>query len=152
VFVSRSSAVPPAVEVLKAGAVDVLPKPLQAEDLLHAVHGAVQSHRDVLAERRAFLALRARFDALTPRERQVCLGVARGQTNKQIADDCVLSIATIKFHRARALGKLGLTCVPELVLLLKKLAVLESLPSPPRQVGSGVKPRRSSRGRPGPCT
>ena len=70
--------------------------------------------------------LQGKYDSLTPREREVCVGVARGQLNKQIAYDLDLTLATIKFHRARGLIKLGVNSVPELVLLLDKLGVLEA--------------------------
>ena len=56
--------------------------------------------------------LRGKYDSLTPREREVCVGVARGQLNKQIAYDLNLTLATIKFHRARGLIKLGVNSVP----------------------------------------
>jgi FixJ family two-component response regulator len=87
---------------------------------------AVERHKGMLATAQELAGLRARYESLTPREREVCLGVARGQLNKQIAYDLNLTLATIKFHRARGLIKLGVNSVPELVLLLDKIGVLEA--------------------------
>jgi FixJ family two-component response regulator len=126
VFLSGQGTIPATTQALKAGALDFLTKPVRSEDLLTAVGEAVERHRGILAAAHDLAALRARYGSLTPREREVCLGVARGQLNKQIAYDLNLTLATIKFHRARGLIKLGVNSVPELVLLLDKLGVLET--------------------------
>ena len=91
-----------------------------------AIGEAVERHRAILAAAHDLAVLQGKYDSLTPREREVCVGVARGQLNKQIAYDLDLTLATIKFHRARGLIKLGVNSVPELVLLLDKLGVLEA--------------------------
>ena len=126
IFLSGQGTIPATTQALKGGAVDFLTKPVRSEDLLKAVEEAVARHRDVLANTEELAGLRTRYESLTPREREVCLGVARGQLNKQIAYDLNLTLATIKFHRARGLIKLGVNSVPELVLLLDKIGVLEA--------------------------
>jgi FixJ family two-component response regulator len=126
VFLSGQGTIPATTQAIKAGALDFLTKPVRSEDLLSAVADAVAKHHAILAQADELASLRARFESLTPREREVCLGVARGQLNKQIAYDLNLTLATIKFHRARGLIKLGVNSVPELVLLLDKIGVLEA--------------------------
>jgi FixJ family two-component response regulator len=124
-FLSGQGTIPATTQALKAGALDFLTKPVKSEDLLKAVGEAVECHRSILSTAGELAALRAKYEALTPREREVCLGVARGQLNKQIAYDLTLTLATIKFHRARGLIKLGVNSVPELVLLLDRIGVLD---------------------------
>jgi FixJ family two-component response regulator len=126
VFLSGQGTIPASTQALKGGALDFLTKPVKSEDLLSAVGEAVDRHRAILTTTQELAGLQGKYDSLTPREREVCLGVARGQLNKQIAYDLNLTLATIKFHRARGLIKLGVNSVPELVLLLDKLGVLET--------------------------
>lgn len=133
IFLSGQGTIPATTQALKAGALDFLTKPVRAEELLRSVADAVARHRQELTTAQELATLRARFDSLTAREREVCLGVARGQLNKQIAYDLNLTLATIKFHRARGLVKLGVSSVPELVLLLDRLGVLESPTGPVAQ-------------------
>lgn len=125
-FLSGQGTIPATTQALKGGALDFLTKPVRSEDLLKSVGEAVERHRSMLSTAGELAALRLRYESLTPREREVCLGVARGQLNKQIAYDLNLTLATIKFHRARGLIKLGVNSVPELVLLLDKIGVLET--------------------------
>ena len=126
VFLSGQGTIPATTRALKGGAIDFLTKPVRSEDLLASIGEAVDRHRAILAAAHDLAVLRGKYDSLTPREREVCVGVARGQLNKQIAYDLDLTLATIKFHRARGLIKLGVNSVPELVLLLDKLGVLET--------------------------
>jgi FixJ family two-component response regulator len=126
VFLSGQGTIPATTRALKGGALDFLTKPVRAEDLLRSIGEAVARHATILSTNQELAALRARYAALTPREREVCLGVARGQLNKQIAYDLNLTLATIKFHRARGLIKLGVNSVPELVLLFDRIGVLEA--------------------------
>lgn len=124
VLVSGQATIPAVIRALRAGVADVVPKPVDAPGLLSVVEDVVARCRLARAEAEALAARRARFNGLSNRERQVALGIARGQLNKQVAHDLGLTLATIKFHRARAMAKLGVRCVPELVLLLKSLDVL----------------------------
>jgi FixJ family two-component response regulator len=126
IFLSGQGTIPATTRALKGGALDFLTKPVRAEDLLKTVDQAVQRHAEILSTNEELTGLRSRFASLTPREREVCLGVARGQLNKQIAYDLNLTLATIKFHRARGLIKLGVNSVPELVLLFDRIGVLET--------------------------
>jgi FixJ family two-component response regulator len=125
-FLSGQGTIPATTQALRAGALDFLTKPVRSEDLLKSVAEAVDRHAAILSTNGEREAARRKYDALTPREREVCLGVARGQLNKQIAYDLDLTLATIKFHRARGLIKLGVNSVPELVLLLDRIGVLET--------------------------
>ncbi|WP_244239334.1 response regulator transcription factor [Corallococcus carmarthensis] len=121
VFISGAGDVPGAVRAMKAGAVDFLPKPVSAEVLLAAVLQALardQASRAANAEREQ---LRLRFSTLSPREWDVCRGVARGLLNKQIAAELGTAEQTVRFQRGRVMAKLAVSSVPELVRLLDRL-------------------------------
>lgn len=130
VFLSGLGTIGATTQALKAGALDFLTKPVTSDDLLRAVAQAVETHRASRAAAARRAALQAKFDTLTPREREVCLAVARGQLNKQVAYDLGLTLATIKFHRARGLTRLGMQSVPELVLFFDRLGVLDAPTGP----------------------
>ena len=130
VLVSGRATIPAVVKAMRAGATDFIAKPVDPVAIVAVAEEAMLRHRRTMADAAVIAARRARFDHLSARERQVALGIARGQLNKQVAHDLGLTLATIKFHRARALTKLGVRCVPELVLLLQSLDALPALIGP----------------------
>jgi len=120
IFISGGSDIPTSVRVMKAGAVDFLPKPFASRELLAAVASALQH-----AERRAQALdgareARARLARLTPRELEVCRAVARGLKSKEIAEELGAAVKTVNVHRSRILGKLGISSVAALVKLLDR--------------------------------
>jgi FixJ family two-component response regulator len=123
IFITGYGDIPSSVKAMKAGAVDFFPKPFADEDLLRAVDEAVR--RDLLerTERAEREALAARFDTLTPREREVMGLVVRGMLNKQIAFDLEASEKTIKIHRGRVMTKMGVQSVADLVRAAEKLGL-----------------------------
>ena len=87
---------------MKAGAVEFLAKPVRDQDLLDAIQLALTKDRARRDEEKTVARLRADFDTLTPREREVMLMVVAGRLNKQIGRDLGLSEATVKAHRSQA--------------------------------------------------
>jgi FixJ family two-component response regulator len=88
------------VRAMKAGAVEFLTKPFRDQELLDAIQQAIERHRVVRQQRAELAALRQRYDALTPRERDVMQRVIAGMLNKQIAAALGTSEITIERHRA----------------------------------------------------
>jgi FixJ family two-component response regulator len=121
VFVSGHGDVPSSVRAMKAGALDFLTKPFDESVLRAAVERALDRHAERRASRAGLAALRARFETLTPREREVSREVAEGRLNKQIAERLGTSEKTIKVHRARVMEKLGARSVAELVRIVDRL-------------------------------
>jgi FixJ family two-component response regulator len=121
IFVSGHGDVPSSVRAMKAGALDFLIKPFDETVLRAAVERALDWHAERLASRASLEALRARFETLTPREREVCWEVADGRLNKQVAERLGTSEKTIKVHRARVMDKLGARSVAELVRIVDRL-------------------------------
>lgn len=115
--------IPMSVQAMKAGAVDFLSKPFREQDMLDAVNTALE--RD--AARRAgdadLVALRAAYQTLSPRERQIMALAASGRMNKQIAHDLSLSEVTVKIHRGSAMRKMAARTFADLVRMADALGL-----------------------------
>ena len=103
------------VRAMKAGAVDFLVKPFDDEAFLSAVANALDKDRADRITLRELQMVRGRLASLTPREHQVLEHVVTGRLNKQIAADLGITEKTIKVHRARAMEKMGVSTLAELV-------------------------------------
>jgi FixJ family two-component response regulator len=115
IFLTGHGDIPMSVRAMKAGAVDFLTKPVQREALLNAVRNALARDGESRKVRERDDTLRARFEALTPRERAVLTRVAAGKANKEIAAELDTSVRTVKAHRAQAMAKLQVASLVELV-------------------------------------
>jgi two-component system response regulator FixJ len=102
-----------AVQAMKAGAVDFIEKPFEKAVLLSAIeHGVERLKRSAADVDRADEAA-VRLQALTPREREVLDGLAKGLPNKTIAYDLGISPRTVEIHRANVMSKLGVRSLSE---------------------------------------
>ena len=99
---------------MKGGAIEFLTKPFRDQDLLDAVENGLARDRTRQESERAFAVLRARFDMLSSREREVMLLVVAGRLNKQIANDIGIAEATVKVHRTHVMRKMKARTFPEL--------------------------------------
>jgi FixJ family two-component response regulator len=115
VFVTGHGDIPMSVQAMKAGAVEFLTKPFRDQDLLDSINQALQRDWVVRRENAKLQELRARYQSLTRRQRQVLSLVVAGKLNKQIAAELHTVEKTIKFHRARVMRKMGATSLAELV-------------------------------------
>lgn len=97
-----------AVHAMKAGASDVLTKPIDNDHMLAAVNEALRLdvHVGAVQSGRRLLEMRG-FDQLTPREREVLQLITNGQSNKEAGRELGISPRTIEVHRARVMEKLG---------------------------------------------
>jgi FixJ family two-component response regulator len=121
IFISGHGDVPSTASAMRLGAVDFLEKPVDDSRLLDAVTRAVELDAVRRVHRRDKEEAKTLLRRLTPRERQVCEVVARGLLNKQIAGEVGASERTVKIHRSRAMQKLGVGSVPDLVRLLSRV-------------------------------
>jgi FixJ family two-component response regulator len=126
VFITGHGDIPMSVQAMKAGAVDFLPKPFRDQDLLDAIHKAVEKDRTGRKQRAETDELLRRFAELTPREREVMGLVTRGLLNKQIASELGASETTVKVHRAHGMRKMQAESLPDLVRMAEKLSLSAS--------------------------
>jgi FixJ family two-component response regulator len=125
VLISAHVDVAMAVRAMKAGAVDVLAKPVREQDLLEAVNRALARDRQQRGEARQREALQARYATLTERERQVMALVVAGKLNKQIAVAVDLTEATVKLHRGQVMRKMEADSIAQLVRMADSLGIQE---------------------------
>jgi FixJ family two-component response regulator len=121
IFLTGHADVPTTVRAMKNGAVEFLTKPFQPDDLLHAVHHALERCRVAMRDKAEFVDLRARYATLSPPEREVMGLVTRGLLNKQIAVELHRSEITIKVHRARVMVKMQARSLADLVRMGDRL-------------------------------
>ncbi|MQP64501.1 response regulator [Niveispirillum sp. SYP-B3756] len=126
VLISAHVDVPMTVRAMKAGAVDVLTKPVREEDLLEAVYRAISLDAELISEAERSASLCARYATLTERERQVMALVTTGLLNKQIAAQINITEATVKLHRGHVMRKMAAGSLPELVRMSDILGVAGS--------------------------
>ena len=125
VFITGHGDIPMCAQVMKAGAVDFLPKPFKPKQLLECVERALtrsSTERSRTAERND---ARRLLDLLTPREFEVMQLVVSGLLNKQVAGELGMAEKTVKVHRGRAMQKLRISSVAELVRLVAKAGVAQ---------------------------
>jgi FixJ family two-component response regulator len=131
VFITGHGGVPSSVKAMKAGAVDFLSKPFDAEELLRAVREAIRKDQEARRERDERAVVAGRMATLTPREREVLDGVVRGLLNKQIAARLGASEKTIKIHRGRVMAKMKANSVADLVRAADKVGIRPEPVLPP---------------------
>lgn len=117
--------VPMAVRAMKAGAIDFIEKPFNNQALLERVGAAVRASTASLAEQAQAREIRARLEALTPREREVAWAVAAGKQNKAIAFELGISPKTVEVHRHNAMEKMGAATAADLARMLTLSGRLE---------------------------
>jgi FixJ family two-component response regulator len=123
VFISGHGDIPMTVEAMKAGAVGFLSKPLRNQDLIDAVKEGINIDREAFKKLNEVAELRARYESLTAREREVFALVTTGSLNKQIAQRLGTSERTIKAHRAQVVQKMHADSVADLVRMADRLGV-----------------------------
>lgn len=123
IFITAHGDIPMSVRAMKAGAVEFLPKPFRDQDLLEAIHIAMERDRTRRQRETEIAAVRARFETLTPREREVVTMVVSGMPNKRIATEIGITENTVKVHRSRAMDKMQALSLADLVKMVERLAI-----------------------------
>ena len=127
IFITGHANVPMTVQAMKAGAVDFIMKPFRDQDLLDTVQSAVDRDRAARQDLARIANLRARYETLTPREREVMQLVVTGMLNKQIAAELGTSEVTVKLHRGRVMHKMGAGSVAELVRMADRIGPVDRI-------------------------
>jgi RNA polymerase sigma factor (sigma-70 family) len=123
IFITGHGDISMSVKAMKAGAVEFLTKPLREQDVLDAVRVALERASQQRERHEALNALRASFEALTDREREVMALVVTGLSNKQSSAELGISEVTVKVHRHNLMAKLGVRSVAQLVRIADALRI-----------------------------
>jgi FixJ family two-component response regulator len=129
IFTTSCRDIATTVRAMKAGAIEFLTKPIDAGALVKAVLAAIERSRATLARDAELRALRARYDSLTPREKEVLALVVAGRLNKQVGGELGISEITVKAHRGKVMRKMQTRSLAQLVGIATKLRLV--LPAKP---------------------
>src|SRR5712675_221014 len=124
IFITGHGDIPMTVQAMKGGAIEFLTKPFRDQDFLDAVAVGLARDRARRASEKTLAALRQRFEALSPREREIMIQVTQGRLGKQIAGDIGLAEGTVKLHRSRLMRKMKAGSLPELSRMADKLKLV----------------------------
>jgi FixJ family two-component response regulator len=124
IFVTGYADVPMSVEAMKAGAVDLLTKPVDDRALIAAIRRAVARDKHDRAIEARGAAIQRRVSLLTPREIKVFVLVVTGMLNRQVAGALGIAEKTVKVHRGRVMKKMRARSVAELVRLADEAGVI----------------------------
>jgi FixJ family two-component response regulator len=121
IFITGHGDIPMTVRAMKDGAIEFLIKPFRDQDLLDAIQFGLERDRVRMDDEKLLAELRARFDTLSLRERNVMALVVAGRANKQIAYELSISEITVKVHRKQVMTKMKATSLPDLARMADRL-------------------------------
>jgi FixJ family two-component response regulator len=128
IFITAHADVPMTVQAMKGGAIEFLTKPFRDQELLDAIEAGLARDRARRESEKALVALRERFDTLSPREREIMIQATAGRLNKQIANDIGIAESTVKVHRTNLMRKMNARSLPELSRMADMLKLAPEKP------------------------
>jgi len=123
IFITGHGDIPMSVRAMKAGAFEFLTKPLRDQDLLEAIQAAVRRDRARLEDEQDVADLRARYESLTAREREVMALLVSGRVSKQIAAEIRISEVTVRLHRGQVMQKMHASSLADLIRIADRIKI-----------------------------
>jgi FixJ family two-component response regulator len=123
IFITSHGDIRMTVQAMKGGAVEFLPKPFRDQELLDAIHIALEQDRVRRGHERQDRMLRERWESLTAREQEILPWIVSGLLTKQIASEIGTSETTVKVHRGQVIRKMGARSMPDLVRMADRLKI-----------------------------
>ncbi|MCS3503216.1 FixJ family two-component response regulator [Bradyrhizobium japonicum] len=123
IFITGHGDIPMTVRAMKSGAIDFLTKPVRDQDMLDAVQAAIERDRRRRDAEKSVSSVRARFEGLTARQRDILVLVASGLMNKQVAAELGLAEITVKIYRGQIMRKMGAKSLADLVRMTEALGI-----------------------------
>ena len=124
IFITAHGDIPMSVQAMKGGAIEFLTKPYHDQVMIDAIHLGLARDRARRENEKALATLRARFESLSPREREIMIQVVQGRLSKQIADDIGTSEPAVNVRRSKLMRKMNVRSLPELCRMADKLKLL----------------------------
>lgn len=118
IFITAHGDIPMAVQAVREGALDFIPKPFDDAELVDKIAQAMETGERMHAEMTELKTIQNRIETLTAREREVMAEVVKGKANKVIAGDLGVSQRTIEIHRARVMEKMKANSLAHLVRMV----------------------------------
>ena len=128
IFVTGHGDIPMTVRAMKGGAIDFLTKPFRDQDMLDSAMMAIERDRKRREAEKTISVLRAHFETLTPREREVLALVTAGLMNKQIAAEIGIAEITVKIHRGHVMKKMGARSLADLIRMAEAIGIRRAKP------------------------
>ena len=127
IFLSSHVDISTAVKAIKRGALEFLLKPFDSDMLLSTIRSAIKRSEITLRREMEFHRLRADYESLSRREREVMAGVASGLLNKEVGTELGISEITVKVHRGSVMRKMKADSFAHLVNMASRLRVVRHL-------------------------
>ena len=112
IMITGNSAVPVAVQAMRAGVVDFIEKPVGAKELIASVERALEQSRDASRMTAWRSNASSHIADLTARQREIMDLVLAGHPSKNIASDLGISQRTVENHRASIMRRTGVKSLP----------------------------------------
>ncbi len=125
IIITGHGDVPMAVRAVTAGAVDFIEKPFNNQSMLDTVHKAIERDAIQRGESSRIQDIEARYNDLTPREKEVLQFVIEGKRNKNIAAEMNISQSTVEAHRSRVMEKMAAETLSDLMRMALTLKLIK---------------------------
>ncbi len=140
IFITARGDIPSTVIAMKRGAIDFFTKPVDGAALLNSIEKALQQARANRQEAIEYARLAARYESLTPREREVLPLLVCGLLNKQVAFELGITEWTVQLHRGHIMRKMQADSFAALVRMAANLSFNNRQhPRAISRIGSGLR-------------